>query len=96
MMFEETNRPSGGFIELWKDGTGEAGVMGTRVSTEDAGPQRILLPRGSAETRFAPRQYYYLASKTGVVPSWAIMARDQASSRGRSEVMSRGGRQLTT
>jgi hypothetical protein len=36
------------------------------------GQQKLLLPRGSAETRFAPPQYYYLASKSGVVPSWAV------------------------
>lgn len=30
---------------------------------------RTLLPRRSGEPRFAPRQYFYPASKTGVVPS---------------------------
>jgi hypothetical protein len=28
------------------------------------------LPRRSGESRFAPAQYYYAASKTGVIPSW--------------------------
>jgi len=28
------------------------------------------LPRRSGESRFAPAQYYYQASKTGAVPSW--------------------------
>jgi hypothetical protein len=41
----------------------------------DSGPQRIYLPRGSAESRFAPRQYYYLASDSGVVPRWALETR---------------------
>jgi hypothetical protein len=27
------------------------------------------LPRGSGEPRFAPRAYYYAASRSGVVPS---------------------------
>ena len=30
---------------------------------------RTFLPRRSAEPRFAPRQYFYPASKTGVVPA---------------------------
>ena len=37
----------------------------------DAEGQRIyLLPRGSAQSRFEPRSYYYPASDSGVVPSW--------------------------
>jgi hypothetical protein len=28
------------------------------------------LPRRSGESRFAPAQYYYEASRTGAVPSW--------------------------
>jgi hypothetical protein len=32
--------------------------------------QRIYLPRGSAQSRFEPRSYYYPASDSGVVPSW--------------------------
>jgi hypothetical protein len=84
MMFEETSRAFGGLTELWDDATGEADIADAGAPIRDAGSQKILLPRGSAETRFAPRQYYYLASKTGVVPSWAIAAPDQASSRGLS------------
>jgi len=34
--------------------------------------QRIFLPQPSAQSRFAPPQYYYPASKSGAVPSWAI------------------------
>lgn len=33
-------------------------------------PPRTLLPHRSGEPRLAPRQYFYPASKTGVVPSW--------------------------
>jgi hypothetical protein len=33
------------------------------------GCHRIILPRRSGESRFAPRQYCYAASKSGVVPS---------------------------
>ena len=32
--------------------------------------QRIYLPRGSAQSRFEPRSYYYPASESGAVPSW--------------------------
>ena len=73
-MFEET---TGGLIEI----IGNTGIAGPRALTEDVGPQRILLPWGSAETRFAPRQCYYLASKSGVVPSWAITTPGQANAR---------------
>jgi hypothetical protein len=34
--------------------------------------QRIFLPRGSGQSRFQPQPYYYLASKSGAVPSWVI------------------------
>jgi hypothetical protein len=34
--------------------------------------QRIFLPRGSGHSRFEPQPYYYLASKSGAVPSWVI------------------------
>jgi hypothetical protein len=36
--------------------------------------QKILLPRQTGEFRLSPQQYYYGASKGGVVPSWAISA----------------------
>ena len=36
----------------------------------DAEGQRIYLPRGSAQSRFKPRSYYYTASDSGAVPSW--------------------------
>jgi hypothetical protein len=36
----------------------------------DVEGQRIYLPRGSAQSRFEPRSYYYPASDSGAVPSW--------------------------
>jgi hypothetical protein len=36
--------------------------------------QKIFLPWRLHEPRFAPRQYYYAASKSGVMPSWTISA----------------------
>jgi hypothetical protein len=74
MMFEETGRISKDPIEVWDENTGEAEAMDPGAPINDTSPQKIFLPRGSAETRFAPRQYYYLASKSGVVPSWAVHA----------------------
>lgn len=41
-----------------------------RMATGGAG--KILLPRRPGESRFGPRQYYYPASRTGVVPGWAV------------------------
>jgi hypothetical protein len=38
----------------------------------DAEDQRIYLPRGSAQSRCEPPSYYYLASDSGAVPSWAV------------------------
>jgi hypothetical protein len=35
------------------------------------GPHKIILPRRPGESRFGPQQYYYPASRTGVVPSWS-------------------------
>jgi hypothetical protein len=46
-------------------------VPGLDGETE-AGLQKVFLPRGSGESRFAPPQYYYLASRSGVIPNWAI------------------------
>jgi hypothetical protein len=38
----------------------------------DQSNQKIFLPPGSGQSRFAPPSYYYLASKGGVTPSWVI------------------------
>jgi hypothetical protein len=37
--------------------------------------RKILLPRKPEESRFVPQQYYYAASKSGVVPRGAILHR---------------------
>ena len=42
--------------------------------TEESACQKIFLPWRPNESRFVPQQYYYAASKSGVVPSWAISA----------------------
>jgi hypothetical protein len=36
--------------------------------------EKTFLPKRNGEPRFAPRQYYYPASKSGVVPSLPIRA----------------------
>jgi hypothetical protein len=38
----------------------------------DNANQKIFLPPGSSQSRFAPPSYYYLASKSGGTPSWVI------------------------
>jgi hypothetical protein len=49
------------------------------TSSEVVGGQEVFgtirmsptyLPRRSGESRFAPAQYYYEASRTGAIPSW--------------------------
>jgi hypothetical protein len=42
--------------------------------TEENIGQKIFLPWRPNEPPFAPQQYYYAASKSGVVPSWVISA----------------------
>jgi len=41
----------------------------TTPQITNGGPCKILLPRRSGESRFGPPQYYYPASRTGVMPS---------------------------
>jgi hypothetical protein len=36
--------------------------------------RKTFLPKRAGEPRFAPRQYYYAASKSGVVPSLPMSA----------------------
>ena len=39
----------------------------------DNAEQMVFLPQQSqSQSRLAPPQYYYLASKSGAVPSWAV------------------------
>jgi hypothetical protein len=47
-------------------------VIDTTNSQMTDGPRKSLLPRRPGESRFAPPQYYYPASRTGVLPCvWA-------------------------
>jgi hypothetical protein len=55
------------------DSEGERGIAKMMPQTEESAG-KIFLPSRSNESRFAPQQYYYPASKSGVVPSWAIPA----------------------
>lgn len=41
--------------------------------------QRVFL-QPAAQSRFAPPQYYYEASRTGAVPSWAVSGTQMGSS----------------
>ena len=43
------------------------GMAENRMADE---PRKILLPRRPGEPRFGPPQYYYPASRTGVMPCW--------------------------
>jgi hypothetical protein len=40
----------------------------TRIAQTTDSPRKIVLPRRPGESRFAPPQYYYPASRSGVVP----------------------------
>ena len=53
------------------DGAIERTITSTMPSTAESTCQKIFLPRRSGELRFTPQQYYYAASKSGVIPSWA-------------------------
>ncbi len=44
----------------------------TRSRKEDMESQKILLPRGSAQTKCGPQPYFYFASNSGAMPSWMI------------------------
>ena len=44
-----------------------AAIKCTIGRTTDA-PRKIVLPRRPGESRFAPPQYYYPASRSGVIP----------------------------
>jgi hypothetical protein len=47
--------------------SGEPKIGGTVAPTMDM-PRKIVLPRRPGEARLAPPQYYYPASRTGVMP----------------------------
>jgi hypothetical protein len=58
-----------------EDGSGghepiaEPGLAGIVPRVTAGGLHKIILPRRPGESRFGPRQYYYPASPSGVVPS---------------------------
>jgi hypothetical protein len=60
--------------------SGQCHAIARRSSTDvalksaDNGPRKILLPRRPGESKFAPRQYYYPASRSGVMPSGRFAA----------------------
>src|SRR5271167_3141892 len=47
----------------------ELSLAGVIPRMTAGGLHKIILPRRPGEPRFGPRQYYYPASRTGVVPS---------------------------
>ena len=53
---------------------GQAGGSPVAAMIAVESSHRIVLPRRSGETRFAPRQYCYAASKSGVLPSLPLPA----------------------
>jgi hypothetical protein len=65
-MFELTV-PSDGIEECYRDY-----AVGKQDIADLMPAPRTFLPRRSGESHFAPHQYYYPASKTGVVPSWRL------------------------
>jgi hypothetical protein len=56
-------------ISTPRDGDSSEAVMGLEI-TNLLRMSPTYLPRRSGESQFAPAQYYYAASRTGVVPSW--------------------------
>jgi hypothetical protein len=56
-------------ISTPRDGESSEAVMGPEI-TKLVRTSPTYLARRSGESPFAPAQYYYPASKTGVIPSW--------------------------
>ena len=77
-MFEHDRRATALSVYAEQDESGETrdALAALGLPSEPSWEQRIFLPRGSAESCFAPRQYYYIASRNGAVPSWAAAAQD--------------------
>jgi hypothetical protein len=64
---------TGGF-GLTEDVQIEGTIANVMPRTEGSTGQKVFLPWRPNEPRLAPQQYYYAASKSGVVPSWVISA----------------------
>ena len=63
---------------------GQAGGSPVAATIAVETGHRIILPRRSGESRFAPRQYCYAASRSGVLPSLppapsGVSPRDESS-----------------
>jgi hypothetical protein len=58
--------------ESQHDSFAESAMRGAIRHIATGGGQKIFLPRRSGECRLAPRQYYYPASRSGVVPGSSI------------------------
>jgi hypothetical protein len=48
------------------------GIEPAALQMGDDTEQKIFLQQQSGQSRFAPPQYYYPASRSGAVPSWAV------------------------
>ena len=75
-MFDGLEQSSIAIAEQQNAGNGSNAVM--EAFAREANNQRIALPRRPGESRFAPPQYYYEASKTGVVPSWVTASAERS------------------
>jgi hypothetical protein len=76
-MFEIESLSVLGSSEIYGNGhlrPAEPMMKSTIPQTTTDGPRKIVLPRRPGESRFAPPQYYYPASRTGVMPGWCANA----------------------
>jgi hypothetical protein len=76
-MFEVDNSSNLDSAEAYDSGhrrPADATIKSTITRTTTGAPNKILLPRRPSEFRFAPPQYYYPASRTGVMPCWGAGA----------------------
>ena len=59
-------------IENASPSVGTADVEARAPQMGEGTQQQRVFIQQSAQSRFAPPQYYYEASRSGAVPSWAI------------------------
>jgi hypothetical protein len=71
---QHTNENLSGGFGLAEDVQIEGTIANVMPRTEGSTGQKVFLPWRPNEPRFVPQQYYYAASKSGVVPSWVISA----------------------
>jgi hypothetical protein len=82
-MFDMSDRVSDVFGESANEATENnlpLNIYRVHARMADGDYQKIFLPPGSGQSRFAPPSYYYLASKSGVTPSWVIDEMQRANS----------------